>query len=241
MTNKSRLSRHNAARTKKQLVWILIGSTVLLYLLFQFGLWAITNISGFFIALNEKNESSQNAENTSILLTPPTINTLTDATSSATIAVTGRSQDSEGSIQIFVNDKKVEDLEVKKDGSFEGKISGLKTGENAIKARFVTKNGDKSDFSREQTILYAKDAPKIDDLSPADNSEFKREEDRIEVSGKTSPDAKVYVNDFIAIVDESGGFSYMLKLSEGDNLVKVKAENEAGLTSEKTIRVIYRP
>jgi len=241
MSSKSRLSRNHSAKTRKQLIWIVGGSIVFLYLLFQFGLWTITGISGFFISMNEKNENKSDTGKTSVILTPPTVDTLNDATSSATIVVSGRSIETKGTIQIFVNNKKVKDIEIESDSTFEGKVSGLKSGDNSIKARFANEGDEKSDFSREQIVMYAKDAPKIDELSPGDNSEFKREEDRIEISGKTSPGANVFVNDFIAIVDESGGFSYMLKLTEGDNLVKVKAENEAGLSTEKTIRVIYRP
>lgn len=241
MRNRSRLSRHYSSKLKKQLIWTIVVGSIVLYLLFHFGLWAITGISGFFITLNEKNSNSQNTNSSSSILTPPFIDTLSDATSSATLAISGRAQDKNGIIQIFINDTKVEDIEIDDDNTFKSDVSGLKTGENSIKARFVTEDDEKSDFSREQIVIYSKDAPKIEELSPADNSEFRREEDRIEISGKTSADAKVFVNDFIAIVDEVGNFSYMLKLSEGDNLIKVKAENEAGLVSEKTIRVIYRP
>lgn len=241
MSNRSRLSRNSSAKMKKQLIWIVICGIIFLYFLFQFGVWALTNISGFFIAMNEKNGSQTSSQKTSSLLTPPILDSLNDATSSALLEVSGRTSDTDGTIQIFINDRKSKDLDIEKDGTFKGIVTGLAGGENSIKARFVAANDDKSDFSKEQTITYSKDAPQIDALSPADNSEFKREEDRIEVSGKTSPGSKVFVNDFIAIVAEDGSFSYMLKLTEGDNLIKVRAENDAGLSGDKTIRVIYRP
>lgn len=114
------------------------------------------------------------------------------------------------------------------------------TGQNTIKARALV--GDrKSDFSKDYLVLYSKEPPKIEEVSPGDGTEFKRGDQDIRVSGKTDPFASVTVNDFVAIVDENGNFSYFLKLNEGENKIIIKAKNKAGKESTKELTVRFSP
>ncbi len=63
----------------------------------------------------------------------------------------------------------------------------------------------------------------------------------ITVSGKTTPNADVSVNDQEIKADASGNFSVKLTLDEGDNPITVTASDEQGNYIEKDITVNFVP
>ena len=105
----------------------------------------------------------------------------------------------------------------------------------------MIKNNKGSEFSQDYKISYLKGEPKLEIGFPSDGASFTKADQEINVSGTTDPDNTVKVNDFIAIVDTNGNFSYFLKLKEGENKIKIVATNPAGKTSEKEITVSYSP
>jgi len=61
----------------------------------------------------------------------------------------------------------------------------------------------------------------------------------LHVHGKTDPNVKVTINDFWAIVDDSGNYSYNLSLKSGDNPIKIVATDDAGNNTEKDLKISY--
>ncbi len=59
----------------------------------------------------------------------------------------------------------------------------------------------------------------------------------IKVSGKTSPEAEVYLNDRQTKADAAGNFSFDYNLDEGENLLTVVANDASGNYAEKEITV----
>jgi hypothetical protein len=126
-----------------------------------------------------------------------------------------------------------------KDGSFSFKQT-LNQGGNTIKVK-ATENNKDSDFSQVSSVTFGNTPPNLKVDAPSDGQSFSKDQNKIEVKGSTDPQVKITVNDFWAIIDENNNFSYTLPLQNGDNLIKVKATDQAGNTTEKDIKVTYSP
>lgn len=79
----------------------------------------------------------------------------------------------------------------------------------------------------------------LDVVSPQNNSTVK--DGAIIVSGKTLPNADVFVNDKELKADAYGNFSTSTVLDEGPNIVVVAANDAAGNISEREIAVTFNP
>lgn len=62
---------------------------------------------------------------------------------------------------------------------------------------------------------------------------------KIQVTGKTSPRAEVFVNEAEGIADTSGNFSLSVALDEGENSIIITAVDSDGKVAEKEILVTY--
>jgi len=72
-------------------------------------------------------------------------------------------------------------------------------------------------------------------LEPKPKEVFKSSQ--ITVSGKTAPLAEVYLNDRQTMADNSGNFSFVYNLDEGENLLTIVANDAFGNYAEKEITV----
>lgn len=207
---------------------------------FQAGLWTITNVSGLIIGFNEKKENGDIKRNLQSIIPPPTLDSLPQGTDKDTIQIAGHVSSSKGTVEVYLNDNLYKEIALS-GTDFKLQIKGLKPGENKIEARFVDDTGKTSAFSQSETVNYSKEPPKLDITFPADGASFKRGDEVIEVTGTTDANNLIKVNDFTAIVDDKGNFSYNLRLSEGDNIVTILAINNAGAKTEKKIKVTFSP
>jgi bacillopeptidase F len=231
----SRLSRTTERKTKKQLAFSVLGIIVILFLLYKFGIPALTGFSLFVTSLRgDSGPTQQNAK--SVILAPSLIEAF-QATNSATITVNGTGI-AKQTIQLFVNDDLVDTTTVKSDNTFTFSDISLTQQQNAIKAR-AKQDGKVSDYSDTWNISFLQKAPSLSLDSPSDGQSFPHEQDSVLVKGKTDSDVRVTVNDFWAITDSSGNYSYNLKLQNGDNHIKVVATDAAGNTTSKEVTVKY--
>ncbi|HEX7041632.1 MAG TPA: hypothetical protein VF189_00120 [Patescibacteria group bacterium] len=234
---RSRLSRSAEKKTKKQLYLSIVGIVAVIFLLFKFGIPALVNFSLFLSSFNKSSNSTSAADTAKNVIIPPVLNQEFTATNSASINVNGTAQPNQ-TIQLYVNDDLVNTTESKDDGSFHFNDVSLSQQQNTLKAR--VKNNDKfSDFSDPILISYISKAPDLTIDSPSDGQHFSSDQGNIQVKGKTSPDARVTVNSFWAIVDGNGNYSYTLHLQNGDNQIDVVSTDAAGNKTEKQIKVSY--
>jgi len=70
---------------------------------------------------------------------------------------------------------------------------------------------------------------------PKENSTYNSS--LIKVSGKTSANAEIYINDINTKADASGNFSVNYNLDEGENLLTIVANDSVGNYAEKEITV----
>lgn len=237
MNNRSsRLTQQLENKTKRNLAITVSAIALIVAVLWTFGVPILTSVS--YMLAGSKNEEETTKKVTYIA--PPTLDDTFDATNSARVTISGSSI-AKAKVELFVNNRSEESTNVDNKNTFTFSGVSLKQGNNSIKARVVTDGNQKSDFSNILTIAYLNKPPELSLETPDDGQEFQKDTKIIEVKGKTDPGTKVTVNDFWAIVDDEGQYSYTLPLKDGDNEIKVVATDEGGNTSEKSLRVKYSP
>lgn len=236
---RSRVNKTLEREAKRNLFLAITGIIFIIVLLLVFGVPLFIKFSDF--VGQTKDDGTNTADNNApSIIAPPTLDQTFEATNSAEINVTGSAVGKQN-ITLYVNDEIADKEESKDDGSFEFKNVELNEGENTITARATSDSGKKSNLSPEIQITYLKNPPSLTIDSPEDGHAFAKDERTITVSGKTDKDVKVTVNDYWAVVDDTGHFTYRIQLQDGDNELKVVATDQAGNTKEETRHVTYSP
>lgn len=231
----SRLSRRLESQSRKNLFLSILGIILVLVLLVKFGIPLLVNFS-LFLSGQKTEESSKTAS--SEYLSPPNLNQTANATNSSEFIITGSAVRDE-EIDLYVNDSLSDKKETEDNGNFSFKVT-LQTGDNKIKAK-AKKNDKESDFSNELVIAYKNSPPSLSLDSPTDGQKFEKDQNTAQVLGKTDSGIRVTVNGFWAVIDENNNFSYSLPLQNGDNMIKIEAQDQAGNKTEKEIKVTYSP
>lgn len=234
----SRLTRTLERQSKKQLFIFIFASILIITVLGFFSTTIIDTIGNLMIADDSERDIAN--EHTVQPVTPPHFDNLPQATDSDSLNITGNVSRENGTVEIFVNNRKASSQEVKSGTEFEFRGIKLNEGENTVKGRYIL-NDRASEFTKIYVIHYTKEPPKLDEVSPSDGEEFKRGDQEIEVKGKTEPNNTVTVNDFRAIVNTQGEFSYFFKLNEGSNTIRIKATSPTGKETVKELKVSYHP
>lgn len=232
---RSRLSKKTEMKSKQTILLSFLGIAVILFLLFRYGLPLLSDFSFFAGQLVSTSQNKEENSEDETFVSSPDLDPLPKATKEQNIKVSGTSLSGE-KIYLYLNGSKDDEVEVT-DGTFEFNVK-LTEGENIIKAKAV--KGDKeSEFSDSRVVVYKKSGPELTLDSPSDGAEVKNSP--VEVKGKTDPDSIVTVNDFQAIIDSSGNWTYLLTLKQGENEVKIISVDQAGNKTEKTVKFNYAP
>lgn len=234
--NRSRLSRKLEKQTIKNLVLSILGIIIVLIVLFKFGIPLLVNLSLFISGTKNQEPTSHN---TTVFIAPPILNSEYDATNSAQIKISGSASPNQV-IDLYINGNLVDKTETKDDSSFSFETI-LIPGENIIRAKATTSDGQESNLSESLTITFKGDAPSLEIKSPPDGQVFSKDQNSVEIKGTTDPYVRITINNFWAIIDENNNFSYTLGLKDGENEIKIVAQDQAGNKTEKTIKVTYSP
>lgn len=232
---RSRISKNTEKNTKKTIFFSIFGIIIVLFLLFKFGIGLIINFSLFLSGSKDQQNLISNSKQIDFA-SPPTLNPLPNATNSAHLIISGKSA-KEVTIELFINDEKIDEVKTDNNGNFSFS-QNLKSGDNQIKTRALYKD-KKSDFSNTFNIILKNSEPTLDINSPTNEQSFKRDQNSVNVTGKTDQGVLVTVNGFWAVIDDSNNFSYNLPLQNGDNDIKIVATDQAGNKTEKSIKVNY--
>lgn len=207
-------------------------------ILVQFGP-ILVNVFGNAVYTLRGGDKSDNTPPTGKeLLQPPILIGIPDATQSARISFSGSSPDTNGVIELYVNDDLQKELTVTDKNGFSVDSLPLSKGVNTIKARFIKKDKTSS-FTQDYQVNYITSQPKLDISFPVDNATYTKADKNITVAGTTDSENTVSVNSFRAIVDVDGKFTYLLQLNDGDNQIIIEAKNPAGATTQKSLKVTY--
>lgn len=232
---KSRLSKYTERKTRKIIFLNILGIIIVLYLLFKFGIGLLINFSLFLSGGKDQGIVNQNSIN---YIAPPILNPLPTATNSAQIVISGKSL-KDTTVELYINNDKKDKTQANDKGDFSFEQT-LKNGNNQIKVRAVVED-KKSDFSNTLNITYSNSAPNLEINSPQEGAQFKKDQNTVNVTGKTDPGVNITVNGFWAVISDTNNFSYNLALQNGDNEIKIVAIDQAGNKTEKVVKVNYSP
>ncbi|HVZ58502.1 MAG TPA: hypothetical protein VG935_02015 [Patescibacteria group bacterium] len=232
---RSRVNQRLAKQTERNL-FLIIGIVIIGVVLFLFfGAKLLVNFSLF---VEKKSDASSQTSSADSFISIPVLNPIDSSTNSASLDISGIAED--GSyIKLYLNGEMIKKADIKAGKSFVVHDVELTTGENDFKAKAFSDNGKESSFSEQVSITYSNKAPSLSIDFPSDGQTYHKDNNPIKVSGKTDPNIHVTVNDFWAIVDDQGNYSYNLPLKDGDNEIKVDATDDAGNKTEKTIHINY--
>ncbi|OGH48431.1 MAG: hypothetical protein A3G66_01440 [Candidatus Levybacteria bacterium RIFCSPLOWO2_12_FULL_39_17] len=230
-----RLSRKEETKVVKRIVYLSIFSIILAVFLITLGIPILGKFADFLNLVFRKNEISQ--VDTKSTPRVPILDILPQATNSASLAISGFSQD-ETKVVIYNDLQNVGEAEVES-GKFQFENLKLKDGQNEISAKAISKSGKESDFSGSVKIILDKEPPKLEVDTPSEGQSFSQD-NRIKVSGKTDKDAQVYANGFLASVTAEGNFEVLVPVLEGETTIEIKATDDAGNTKVESRKVNFK-
>ena len=162
------------------------------------------------------------------------------ATSSAKIKVRIQAE-VDSQVTAFANLQQVGQTVVSAEGLAEMEIA-LQEGENVITMQATDQAGNTSVVSKSQTITLDTQVPKIELTTPTDGQQVVgKTKQLLTVEGKTEPGAKVFLNDRFVFAKIDGGFIHTLAMTEGANVLKMRAVDKAGNTGELSLTVTFTP
>ncbi len=233
----SRLTRRSVTKSKNQLYGSLMAIVVIIFVALTFGPFLIGATGSLIDRITGKTGQADNIQ-TNADIQPPTFDPIPDATPSARINLSGRTDYQSGTIELFVNNVPTNTTQINEDQTFNFENIRIREGSNSIRARIII-NNKKSEFSSEEFISYTKGQPKLDVSFPQDKAEFHKADKQITIKGSTDQENSISVNGFTAIVDSGGNFSYDLNLNNGENKITVTATAPSGQTTVKELAVNY--
>lgn len=224
--------RHQEAQFRKRLV--AFGAIVIIGYLFLTSV-GLSMLADFSIFLNRFFSNNKDTEN-NVRLDTLDVDELPPTTNSSEVTVSGFVHGFD-ILAFYLNDKKVEEKEVKKTEEFTQKITDLKKGQNEIYIVARSRSSNKEKQSPVMTIEYVADKPALTIDEPPNDATVHSED--IVVKGKTAKENSVTINGEPAVINSEGAFQETVRLKEGENTITVTAIDVAGNSTEVQIKVKY--
>lgn len=222
----SRLIKKERQKLTKQIIWF----SVLAFLLVLFFLFVVLPI--FVRIMNGIiNTNPISDDDGTVFIQAPVISAPPDFTDSASLTVSGFAA-SNSEVIFVVNGREAQNVSANEDGSFEASLS-LTEGENSI-AAYSKIEDNESPVSRQLVVVLDTEIPDIEVTSPEEGQSFNLKDESIAVSGKTDPEAKVYLNGRLIFPNAEGEFSTRYQLQSGEQTITIQAIDQAGNQIEVT-------
>lgn len=171
-------------------------------------------------------------------ISAPVFSNVPTATKEGNVTLNGISEPG-AIVKLYVNGPEIASTTADSSGLFTFLNVTLIDGNNTIMAKAISKNGTES--KNTDPIYVAKDnnKPEIEITSPKDGDVVRNLDKRILVKGKVNKKAEIKINDRFAILNSDLTFEVLVGVDEGNVEIKVTAKDEAGNTSDKSIKVVY--
>lgn len=201
-----------------------------------------TFIGGIGFITNTINPAKKPESNIkdNLTLAPPVLNIPFEATASSQIDIKGYTTPN-SKVKLFIDDEPKDTVSSDTDGSFTFKNVSLNLGTNNIYGKTTDDKGNESLPSKLIKLNFDNEKPTLSISEPEDNKKIQGGEKKIRVSGKTEPGNNVFINGTQAIVNFEGNFSIEQPLNDGDNLITIKATDQAANTAQEQRTVNYTP
>jgi len=230
----TRLEDNLKRRSNHRIILYIVILIALIYFMFTFGIKLLVNSIVFLTSRNSNNTTNTQTQE-EVYLLPPEILDIPVATNSATAKIAIRVTLAK-KVKVFVNKEEFKSFTADKE-TYDMGID-LKKGENEV---YLTLEDTKSKTKKQSSVFkvtYKSEKPKLDIASPKDGD--KTSSDEISINGETDKDNEIFINDFPVVLLAEGKFSYSIRLSEGENKIKVVAKDNAGNTEEKNLTITYQ-
>lgn len=141
-------------------------------------------------------------------------------------------------VEIYLNNKKIKNININKSSSFSEIVSGLQPGNNSFYLKGKTDDDKHSQKTKIYNIIYKNEKPKLEIIEPSDNLITNKNE--IIIKGKTDKEVFVQINNLPIVVDSQGNFQSSIKLKEGENEINIIATDIAGNYEKKLLKISYQ-
>ena len=217
-------------------ITLVIILLLVLYFIFTVGIKLLLNASVFVANLTSKKVQNQLIKNDDTYGSID-IDSIPTATNAARIIV-GGSVINLSSLEFYLNGEKVQEISLNSSDSFSEIIGDLKNGQNTVYIKGKLQGSNNTRESKEFSVLYKPEKPKLEISEPADKSKTSKTE--IKIKGITDKETFIKVNELPVVVDPQGNFETSVQLKDGENLFTVIAIDIAGNNEIKTISVTYQ-
>lgn len=225
------------AQKARRSAFIYIALTIgLLLLIFFYGLGLLSNFADLVSGLLGSNSPVAILDTTPPA--PPRLDDLDTYTNKDKVEIVGVAE--AGSLVTITVRGIEKETVASKEGSFRLSFD-LVNGENEVFAIAKDNAGNVSTQSPSEVIILDTKVPEIAIEMPDEGQNFSGGEKQIEVKGKANENVDVEISGKSAYVSADNQFRGLVDLSEGENVISVKAKDKAGNTAEVAIKVTYRP
>ncbi len=235
MKNYSRLSTVEQKRNIKRAKAYIFLSVVTLIVLVIFGIPLLVKFAGFIGDLTKANKPVDIQDITPPA--PPHFDDIPEFTNKENLEITGTSE-AGATVKIRANNNDYEVI-----SNSEGQFSfmfNLKKGENTIDAIAIDLSGNQSTQTSTFTTIFDNEEPELEIESPQDGNSFYGSSQRqVTIKGSASEKSQITINDRFVSLKDDNTFVYSSTLNEGSNEYKIKATDEAGNETEKTLTVNF--
>lgn len=232
----SRLQSHQQKKFMTRVIGLVILLCLVLYFIFTFGIRLLLNASVFIANLTSKKSTNQLTKIDDTYGSID-IDSIPTATNSSRI-ILGGSVNNLSSLEFFLNSEKVKEISLNSSDLFSEEIGELKEGQNTIYIKGSLKGSKNTKQSREFTVIYKAEKPKLEVSEPAEKSKTSKRE--IKIKGSTDKEIFIKINELPIVVDAQGNFETTVQLKDGENVFTITALDIAGNVETKTISVMYQ-
>lgn len=239
MSYRTRSARRLAKKSKRNFFLTFLILAFIVYATLSWVLPSVIGGVGFISHVLKPPKPAVKSISDSPILAPPVLNIPYEATNSAKIDIRGYST-AEANVKLFLDDEEKDIVKVSSDGSFVFKNIDLNIGINNIYGKTIDEKGTESLSSKTIKLIFDNEKPKLEVTEPSDGVVVKGER-KIKISGKTEPDAQVFINGSQIPLGAEGNFSSDFSLSDGENHITIKSQDRASNSTEIARTVRFEP
>lgn len=235
-----RAARRLARRSKTNFVVTILLVGIIIYATIQ---WVLPNFIGGIGFVKNFVKPSQKvnlAVSQNSNLAPPVLNIPYEATNTAEISIKGFGTPG-SKVELYIDDQPKQTIEVAGDGSFNFENVTLSLGTNNIYGTTLDEDDKESLPSKTIKLYFDNEKPPLTISEPEDDKVVAGGDKKVKIAGQTEPGAKVFINGTQIIVSGEGNFSIDQNLSDGENIISIKAVDSASNSTEEQRKVIYTP
>lgn len=234
---RSRLEYVKKKQLTTKIIFSLLVLITIIIFIFTAGLKILLNASAFIANLKENRTNSNSLTKNNNFIGNVSIDSIPVASNSSQIYI-GGSVLNYDKLEFYINGDLVKETVLSTSDNFNEEIGDLVKGNNQIYVIAKSKDSSQERKSKEFTVIYKSDKPKLEIKEPTDNLTTSQQE--LKVMGSTDKDTYVRINDLPVVVDAQGNFETLVKLKDGENKINISAEDLANNIESKTLTVIYQ-